>query len=254
MYEITHQRMSEEFFACWKAAGVHLANQVQGGLHTWLRAHPFPPFLEHLSFRLGNQLFFVYIEDVDGEVVGPGSLEGLHRIATANQGYALLLPMKKRFPGGAWISHLGGWGLTDAISRKPIDPVLLVTDELIEMTDWEIHDMAVQMVRNHLEKKGYELMSWQSDPEIEPAIWFVGESKGPEWIVVRAARYPATDAPRPENLEDIKNNCARKSRFGYFASVAFNSDKQPLKEDDEPIIPLWRGHGMRVIFDGIDPI
>jgi hypothetical protein len=32
---------------------------------------------EHLSFRLGNQLFFVRIEDVDGKTQGPGTSVGL---------------------------------------------------------------------------------------------------------------------------------------------------------------------------------
>ncbi len=29
------------------------------------------------------------------------------------------------------------------------------------VTLWEVHDMAVQVVRNHLQKQGFELMSWQ---------------------------------------------------------------------------------------------
>jgi hypothetical protein len=61
MYEISIDEMTPEFLECWRAAGKHLNNQVQGGINTWLRAHPSPPFLEHLSFRLGNQLFFVRV-------------------------------------------------------------------------------------------------------------------------------------------------------------------------------------------------
>ena len=49
LYEIDMQTMSGEFLECWKAAGIHLNNQVDGGLG-WLRADPKPPFLEHLSF------------------------------------------------------------------------------------------------------------------------------------------------------------------------------------------------------------
>ncbi len=70
MYEIEMNEISEAFFPCWKAAGIHLSKQVDGGIQSWLRAHPYPPFLEHLSFRLGNQLFFVRVDDVDGMVAG----------------------------------------------------------------------------------------------------------------------------------------------------------------------------------------
>ena len=83
MYEIEMHEMSKEFLPCWKAAGIHLSKQVDGGIHTWLRAHPYPPFLEHLSFRLGNQLFFVRVEDVDGKVNGPGNAQGYITAARA---------------------------------------------------------------------------------------------------------------------------------------------------------------------------
>ena len=36
-----------------------------------------PPFLAHLSFRLGNRLFCVRVEDVDGKAQGPGTIRGL---------------------------------------------------------------------------------------------------------------------------------------------------------------------------------
>ena len=71
MHEIEMQEVTPEFSACWHAAGHHLSQQVQGGIQSWLRADLSPPFLEHLSFRLGNQLFFVRIEDVDNKVHGP---------------------------------------------------------------------------------------------------------------------------------------------------------------------------------------
>ena len=63
------------------------------------------------------------------------------------------------------------------------------------MTAWELHDFAVQVVKGQLEKEGYELMSSQGNPGVDPAIWFVGDSKGPEWIVVRAERYPVGATP-----------------------------------------------------------
>lgn len=61
MHNIEMQEMSPDFLKCWQAAGMHLDKQVQGGIKSWLRAHPYPPVLEHLSFRLGNQLFFVRV-------------------------------------------------------------------------------------------------------------------------------------------------------------------------------------------------
>lgn len=87
------------------------------------------------------------------------------------------------------------------------------------MTDWELQDFAVQIVRDHLEKAGRKLMSWQGNPSVDPSIWFVGD-EGPEWVVVRAARYPKANTVPPENWQQIADRCARIARIGHFASVS----------------------------------
>ncbi len=61
MHEIPMNEMSPDFAECWQSAGRHLQQQGQGAIN-WLRAHLHPPMLEHLSFRLGNQLFFVCLD------------------------------------------------------------------------------------------------------------------------------------------------------------------------------------------------
>ena len=111
MYEIETLEMSDAFLPIWRAAGIHLNKQVDGGIQSWLRAHPYPPFLEHLSFRLGNQLFFIRVEDVEGKVQGPGNLQGFITAARNANGQACVLPIKKNFLTGAWVTDMPGWGL-----------------------------------------------------------------------------------------------------------------------------------------------
>ena len=158
MHDIDMQEMSPEFFECWKAAYEHLNDQVDDGIHSWLRVHPYPPFLEHLSFRLCNQLFFVRIVDADSKIQPPGSMQGLFMIAEATGGHACILPMKRPYSVSPWVAEEPGWGLLDARTHKPVNPVVLVTQELIEMTPWELQDMAVQVVRESIEDDGYELI------------------------------------------------------------------------------------------------
>lgn len=231
---------------------MHLNKQVDGGIRYWLRAHPYPPFLEHLSFRMGNQLFFVRVVDADGNVEGPGSLAGLNAAANAANGRACILSMKKNHLGESWAADMQGWGLLDAATRRPINPVALVTDEKIEMTQWETHDMAVQVVRDDLEKEGFRLMSWQGNPEVDPSIWFVGMTGKPEWVVVRSACFPSKGAERPGNWAAISDRCAALSSTGHFASVAIVSADQPFESSREAPVPLWRGHGMNVRFTGLE--
>lgn len=249
MHNIEMQTASEEFARCWHEAGRHIQRQVQGPLHSWLKANLDPPFLEHLSFRLGNQLFFIRIEDVDGTLEVPGTRRGLHLVATGCKGHACLMPMRRQ--GATWEPVRSDWGLLDAQTGEPINPVELVSDERIEMTDWEVQDFAVQIVRDWLVKQGRKLMSWQGNPSVDPSIWFVGD-EGPEWVVVRAARYPRKTAEPPSNWGAIAAGCARIGRTGHFASVSFANADEGVAPDGSPA-RLWRGHGMHVNFEGIVP-
>ena len=95
MHNIEMAEVTEDFARCWSAAGLRIQNQAQGQLQSWLRSHLNPPFLEHLSFRLGNQLFYIQVEDVEGVLQTPGSLEGLLTIADGCAGHACLMPMKR---------------------------------------------------------------------------------------------------------------------------------------------------------------
>ena len=237
---------SDEFARCWNSAGRHIDGMVQDSFQGWLKADLIPPFLEHLSFMLGNQLFFVRVEDVDGRMSVPGNISGVLSIADGCKGHACLMPM--RFREGVWVPDAPGWGLLDARTRQPIDPVAFVTGEKIEMTDWELQDFSVQAVCNHIDKKlGYKLMSWQGNPQVNPSIWFVGDH-GPVWVVVRGVRYPEKEAVVPSNIQEIAKSCSHMSKTGNFASVAV------CNADDSwsgSATPLWRGHAMYINFEGL---
>ena len=252
MYDIAMHEVSDAFAECWRAAGGHLQSLTHDGQLSWLKADLKPPFLEHLSFRMGNQLVFVRVEDIDRNVIGPGTTNGLRTIAKGCNGFPCLMPMRQN--RSEWKPEFPGWGLIDVDTGQSIDPVALISDEKIEMSDWEVHDFAVQVVRDYIvEKLKRELMSSQGNPEVDPSIWFVGED-GPEWVVVRAVKYPETEAALPKNIADIAANCARLSNTGHFASVAVVNSEDPFDPSGKvPPRPLWRGHGIFVRFEGLVP-
>ncbi len=256
-HEIEMHEVSEEFAKCWEAAGSQLQSQQahvpqhlhQGPIPSWLKVSLTPPFLEHFSFRVGNQLFFVRLEDVEGRLEVPGTRRGLLMIADGCEGYPCLMPMRHR--AGTWTPDAAGWGLIDARTGKEVDPIALISDERIEMTDWELQDFAVQVVRDHLKKDGKEIMSCQGNPAVDPSIWFVGE-RGAEWVVVRATRYPVKDAAPPNNWNSISSQCSRLGKVGHFASVAVaNADDAFDPSGEIPPTPLWRGYKMFVRFEGL---
>lgn len=250
MHRIDTEDHGSEFERCWKAAGKHIQGMAQGPLHSWLKADLNPPFLAHLSFRLGNQLFFIRLEDVDGRLETPGNRSGLAAISSGCNGYACIMPMQLLSRG--WEPAAAGWSLMDANTHKAIDPLACVTDQKIEMTDWELHDFSVQVVKDHLRKSGRSLISWQGNPAVVPSIWFEGDA-GPEWVVVRAARYPSLTAPAPGNWQAISDACAEQGDTGHFASVVVASADDAFDPSGTiPATPLWRGYGMMVRFAGLD--
>lgn len=252
MYEINMENPNIDFIECFKAAGTHLNAQVDGGITSWFRAHPYPPFLEHLSFGLGNQLFFIRIESISDGLKVPGTMDGLLSIARECLGHACILPMKLDC-NNSWITALNGWGLVSAINGLPINPQQFITNEKIEMTDWELHDFAVQIVRDKIIDEGYEILSFTGDPRIDPSIWFVGDD-GPEWVVVKEARFPHFKPVLPKNIENIAKACRKMSFKGNFAAPVFSSIEQIFDSKKDKIIPLIRGMGTTICYDGLEKI
>lgn len=241
--------LSDDFMQCWQSAGYHL--QVKGGEQlVWMRAHPEPPFMEHLSFRLGNQLFFVRLEDADGIIQMPGTEADLAKIARECNGHACIMPM--RFSFGSWLCAGKDWNLLSLEDRTPVNPPDLVTDEKIEMTDWELHDFAVQVARKQITESGDTVSAWNSNPELQPSLWLGGDA-GLQWVVLQAVRYPQ-EAQIPENIHDIEKNYESRGAKGNFAYVSFANEAQdlktPLKEGEKPL-PIYRGEKANVSFSGL---
>jgi len=254
MHNVEAAEATEDFAKCWQASVQHIQTQAQGSIESWLRGHLRPPFLEHLSFRLGNQLFYIRLQDVDDHLDMPGSFNGLFDIANATQGHACLMPM--RLDKGVWSTTEPGWGLVDAVTGSQVNPPALISDENIVMSDWELQDLAVQVVCSQIKKDGKELMSWSGDKRINPSLWFVGDD-GPEWVVVRAVRYPEKDALPPDNIKEIQKHMEKQGFHGHFASVAIaNADDpfDPIAKENGNFLPLYRGHKMFISYEGLSQI
>ena len=250
MYDIDSSPPSVEFLECWAAAGRHLDLRSEGAQHFWLKVDPVPPFLDHLSFRVGNQLFFVRIEDVDDGISVPGNRGGLRMIAQGCRGHACLMPMR-RGPDG-WRPAADGWGLLDIDRGTTIDPPGLVTDLPVEMTGWELQDFAVQVVQTHIRDAGHHLISWQGNPSVDPSIWYAGP-EGLTWVIVRGVRFPAPRARAPDNWPAIAERCARLGGIGEFASVAVANSATSFNAPARARpLPLLRGYPLDTCLHGIE--
>lgn len=258
-YNIPMHKPSSAFIDAYNSMGAHfngLRNTMPESF-TFLRMQPVPPLIDHLSFKIGNQIFFVYLDPMDESVEPVSNIDAMIDFAEDANAIPCLMPMKK--VGLSWEPALSGWCLIDARTGKSVSPPHLVTGELIEMSDWELHDFAVQVVRNSLaEQEGIDVTSYCSNPGIDPSLWFVDSETGEEgYVVVRSARYPNLEAPPPEDPDSIIEHCAFRTRNAFFASVGAANNEDPFDPDARAngnFLPLYRGGGMAVRYKGLVPL
>jgi ADP-ribosylglycohydrolase len=244
------ENFTKEFAQCWSAACAHIQLQARlgdycdpppKGKFRWHKAELQPPFLEHLSFSLGNQHYFVQLSDMDGQLQIPGSKDGLLRIADGWSGHPCFMPM--RIENGIWRPSRSGWGLIHAKTGEAIDPPGLMTNLAIELTGWELHDFAISVVCDNLRNQGRSIMSWSNDPDVSPSLWFIGDD-GPEWVFVLASMHPQTRKKPHYNMEEIALACSRIPNKGHFAHVIFNNIDDKTK-------PLYREQGANFEYAGL---
>lgn len=198
-FEIAPFEMTPEFEECWYSAGRHLNLRVRDSGASWLRAE-LPVFREHLSFALGNQLFFIQLVDINDPGNGWWQQARLARAVEEANGVGCLMPMKRQ--NGEWKTVEPGWGIIHMNSRLPLLPAELVTEERVLMSAWEIHDVGVQVARQHLASNGWTVTSWQSDLEVNPSI-FAGKDGQLCGFVVRNSNKGPHKASKPENAQEI---------------------------------------------------
>ena len=248
MYNIEMHQVSKDFALCWNTALNHIETKGREVIQ-WLKCDLTPPILEHASFRIGNQLFFVRIEDIDKLLETPSTPEGLKTIAKGCNGIACYMPMRRK--GLGWEVEVEDWGLIDPDKENIINPFDLVTDENILMTDWEIQDFAVQVVRNYIQEKlDFKILSSQGNPSVHPSLWFKGEEKD-ECVIVGSARFGEYKPELPNNVNDIIKSVSKITNKVHFASVGFF---HPNQKNSKEILPLYRCHGTGIQFKGLEQI
>ncbi len=213
---------------------------VGGDSIVWLRTSLLQPFIEHLSFRVGNQLFFVHL-DLGEPIEPPPDLGRLAKLADYAGGVPCRMPMRRTGHGFQFAAP--GWGLVHSLNGNPVDVEREAAGQPRSLSDWEQQDISVQIVCNALEKAGGRVTARSSYPMIEPSIWFE-DGDGSAWVVVRSTRYPNKVAARPGNLASIYRGCFAVSPRGYFASVALAGQQATM----------LRGGGVFANFVGLEPL
>jgi hypothetical protein len=270
-YEIPRPEPSKEFLQARNVAGVSLQEQFtkhagrfpESRDFRWIKADLTWPSFDHLTFAYGNQIFSVLIEIIDGEqsFLSEQEVQRCFTVCVRNR----LIPCI--FQVGVRDMHAlhKGWNLLALETSLPIDPSDLVTDERMEMSEWEMMNMSIQIVRQAITADGCNVLSFSDAPGIDPQVWFENEAGKRCWIVVRLYPKISDDLCEIEEFVGFEQQHKQLAPFdGYFAPVSFASSEPVLYDRDGSIVPLsrrfdgsaplYRGDTFYIKFDGLKAI
>lgn len=267
-YQIDSNEPSAEFLRARNAAGSHLQEmfrQLGGRVESqhdfrWIKADLTWPSFDHLTFAYKNQVFSVLVDLVEDHRGMITSKEVTRCIdaCTENNLVPCLFSVDKRS-----LSPLrDGWNLYHPMSGAAIVPEELVDDVKVEMSAWELHNFAIQIVREHIEKDGKgRILSFCDVIGIDPQIWFEDTQGNRSWIIVR--HFPCLTGEESKDFIGVeKTNPQLASHDGFFAGVSVASSEPvthdldakavPLSKRFDGSTPVYRGDGFYVNFKGIE--
>jgi hypothetical protein len=251
--EIPRPQPSADFLHARNVAGVTLQHQFSkhaGKLpesrdFRWIKSDLTWPSFDHLTFAYGNQIFSVLVEVIDNEesLLSEQECQRCFDACVKNN----LIPCVFRVSLRDMEPLLEGWNLLALETSLPIAPQELVTDERIEMSEWELRNMAIQIVRDNVAQNGGKVLSFTDVLGIDPQVWFEDNAGSRAWIIIR--HYPILSGEEGNEFVGIERQHRQLAPFeGYFAAVSMASSEPVLYDRNGGVIPLSRR------FDGTAPL
>jgi hypothetical protein len=278
-YLIDRPEPSEIFLRARHIAGSQLQDQFNANNQKsvnssydgfkWIKAELTYPSFDNLTFAYKNSVFSVVIELIDdkGSSFTKQQKDRLLIACEENNLIPCTFRLNFKEKSDNFISKLmgnkeqldyelkpikQGWNLYDARTSQEIDPLYLASNEKTLMSEWELSNFAIQVVRNDLEKEGNQILSFCDLPEVNPQIWFKNKKGETGWVIVKHIKNEnEKDYKEWVGLED--RNPQLKPYDGYFASVQLVPSVGWIGVSEFPT-DLFRGDGMYVNYKGLERI
>ena len=158
LYDVDRESFSKLFEAIHHFTGSHLQREMNAIHAQWIKPFLTIPSFEHLSFAYKNQIFCVliniYDESTQNFSLTVKDVDLLIKECEKNNLVPCIFPVKinsMQYPDLKTLKVFKqGWNLIHAVTKTPIDVFSLGTDAPIPMSQWELHDFAIQVVRNYI--------------------------------------------------------------------------------------------------------
>lgn len=258
-----------EFYRARNAAGIAIQeqfNRLGGRLeeardYKWVKPELSWPSFDHFTFGYRNQVFAVLVGIVRNGTVCLTSQEIDRCLAACTEhnivpclflvDEATLQPVAEK------------WNLVHLETRRKIVPEEIATDLQVEMSEWEIRNFCIQIVRRHIEEQGGKIDSFCDLLGIDPQIWFEEVNGQRAWVIVR--HYPQINGSENSEWIGFERSNPNLSTFdGYHAAVSMASNAAALYGRDGKLIPLsqrftgsaplYRGDEFYIKFEGLQRI
>jgi len=115
-----------------------------------------------------------------------------------------------------------GWNLYDTRTGEKIIPLDIADDSPRRISDWELLNFGISIVRNHLADKGYTVLSYTDAPGIMPQLWFEDDQNNKCWVQVIVNK--------PMEIADLSNTIAKEYK-GYIEREKAIADKMHRLEN-----------------------
>lgn len=267
LYSIDRPDESREYLQAWSITGKHLQvlfNQHNRSLENqymgfcWLRSDIISPTFDSMNFRYKNRAFSILIDFVSEELIQNHDAQRKHE-----HGYGLYMktttvshtPEKAKklqievcesndmipciFP--IRIDDMAplesGWNLYDTRTGEKIIPLDIADDSPRRISDWELLNFGISIVRNHLADKGYTVLSYTDAPGIMPQLWFEDDQNNKCWVQVIVNK--------PMEIADFSSTIAKEYK-GYIAGISIH----PANGQNV----LYRSNPAMIDFKGLQPI
>lgn len=254
-YLIDRPDPDEQFIKDWRMAGGHIDEMMsrheerlpKGDVFRWIKAKPSWPSFDDMSFTFRDKVFCVQVRRRPAAyglaLWRDGRADALIRECRANDLVPCVFPIDMQTERPL---EEDGWNLVDAVTGRPVDPIAMSSGALVEVSPWELMNWAVQVVSDHIGKKGLKLLSFSDAPGVDPQIWFEDADGERCWAKVIPAVYPATGEEETPSFDRWPKEVL--SYGGFVARVAFmNAGDEGSKEK------IYRSRPAYVRFLGIEP-
>lgn len=273
-YLIDRPEPSEIFLKARQIAGIQLQEQFKKNNSKvvnssydgfkWIKTELTYPSFDNLTFAFKNSIFSVVIELIDkkGSSFTTQQSDRLLKACEENNLIPCTFKLNFREKTNNFVGRLvkdknqpdyelsvlaQDWNLYDARTNQKIDPTALASIEQTRMSQWELSNFAIQIVKTELEKDGNQILSFCDLPEINPQIWFKNKKGETGWVIVKHIKNK-NDLDYKEWIGLDDRSPQLKPFDGYFASVQFFSIAT------NSTTKLFRGDAIKINYKGLERI